>query len=166
MPYLMIDLDDAADCRRGMQQIRMILGRTGGPGGGPDAGGGRAELLGPRGGRKGRGNCYGEGGGQGSRQAKTPLRQRLQPIKQRGVWRFVSGIAALDDTPRSLAEFDDALGVKKNKMRSMKAIFAKLEKRLDVRFLVPAEEAGEDDAGNARYRMPPRMRKVVRNLTD
>ena len=53
-----------------------------------------------------------------------------------GVWRILSGIAALDETPRSLAEFDEALGLKANKMRSTKAIFAKLENRFDIRFLV------------------------------
>ena len=150
MPYLMIDLDDAADCRRGMQQLRQVVG---GPGRGPGAQGRR---------QGGGGRCD----GPGAAKDKAPLRKKLEPIKQRGVWRFVSGIAGLDDTPRSLAEFDQALGLKPNKMRSMKAIFAKLENRLDVRFLVPAEDAGEDGAGTARDRMPPRVRKVVRNLTD
>ena len=162
MPYLMIDLDDTADCRRGMQQIRQILGRAGeGPGPGPGGG------AGPRGRRRRHAACDGEGPEQrAAGRDKTPLRKKLQPIKQRGVWRFVSGIAGLDETPRSLAEFDEALGLKKNKMRSMKAIFAKLENRLDVRFLVPADDAGEDESGNPRYRMPPRVRKVVQNLTD
>ena len=145
MPYLMIDLDDVADCRRGMQQLRQVLAS---PGNGP----------GPR--------CDGGGPGRAAGRDKTPLRKKLQPLKQRGVWRFLSGIAGLDETPRSLAEFDEALGLKKNKMRSMKAIFAKLENRLDVRFLIPAQDAAEDDSGNARYRMPPHVRRVVQNLTD
>ena len=149
MPYLMIDLDDVADCRRGMQQLRQIVA---GPGGGP----------GPRGG----GNCDGAGSGPAGGKDKRPLRKKLEPLKQRGVWRFLSGIAGLDETPRSLAEFDQVLGLKKNKMRSMKAIFAKLENRLDVRFLVAAVDEGLDEAGNARYRMPPKVRRVIRNLSE
>lgn len=51
-------------------------------------------------------------------------------------------------------------------MRSTKAIFAKLENRLDVRFLKPADDAGEDESGNPRYVMPPRVRKLVLELAD
>ncbi len=158
MPYLMVDLDDVADCRRGMQQIRRIVG-------GPNQGG-PGRGLGPQGRRPAGGVCDNKGGGKGHGVDKLPLRQRLQRIKKRGVWRILSGIAALDETPRSLAEFDEALGLKANKMRSTKAIFAKLENRFDIRFLVAAEDAGEDNAGNMRYRMPPRVRKVIQNLTD
>jgi hypothetical protein len=94
------------------------------------------------------------------------LKQKLQRIRQRGVWRFLVQIARLDDTPRSLSELDEALDLPRNKMRSTKAIFAKLENRLDVRFLKPADDAGEDDAGNPRYIMPPRIRKLVLELAD
>ena len=154
MPYLMVDLDNSADCRRGIKHIRQVLGRAGG------------ELVEPQPkGQQPLGSpaCDGLGGGGGP--GKAPLRQKLQRIQQRGVWRFLSGIANLNDQPRSLAEFDEALGLKPNKMRSTKAIFAKIENRLDVRFLVPDDDAGQDEAGNPRYRMPPRMRKVIRNLS-
>ena len=87
-------------------------------------------------------------------------------VKQRGVWRFLVGIARLDDKPRSLQEIDEALGLPRNKMRSTKAIFAKLENRLDLRFLKVAEDAGVDEAGNPRYIMPPRIRRKVLELAD
>ena len=155
MPFLMIDLDDPADCRRGMHQLRRMLEREGG------------ENDGPRRGPRGRG-----GPGRHHRhdeQAcddKTPLKDKLQRIKKRGVWRFLSQIAALDDSPRSLAEFDAELELPRNKMRSTKAIFAKLENRLGIQFLVPAKDGQEDDEGNPRYIMPLRIRKAIRKLTD
>ncbi|WP_145416387.1 hypothetical protein [Planctomycetes bacterium K23_9] len=98
--------------------------------------------------------------------AKSTLKQKLERVRRRGVWRFLSGIARLNEQPRSLAEFDDALDLSKNKMRSTKAIFAKLENRLDMRFLVPDPNGEEDDAGNPRYVMPKRVRKQIRNLID
>lgn len=172
MPYLMIDLDDAADCRRGMQQLRQIVGgpNRGGAGGGlggPGRGGPKRAGIGPRGRKHGGGEaCAPDVAGKGAGVDQLPLRQKLQRIKKRGVWRILSGIASLDEKPRSLAEYDAELGLKANKMRSTKAIFAKLENRFDLRFLVLAEAAGEDDAGNARYRMPPRVRNAINNLTD
>ena len=86
--------------------------------------------------------------------------------KQRGVWRFLVGIARLDETPRSLQEIDEALGLPRNKMRSTKAIFAKLENRLDIRFLKPAEDTENDESGNPRYIMPPRIRRKILELVD
>jgi hypothetical protein len=116
---------------------------------------------------------HGEGGSCGSKlpgadvQAdRTPLKQKLMRVRQRGVWKFLVGIARLDDTPRSLQEIDEALGLQRNKMRSTKAIFAKLENRLDLRFLKPAEDAGEDESGNPRYVMPPRIRRKILELVD
>ncbi|MGB7323468.1 MAG: hypothetical protein WBD31_01260 [Rubripirellula sp.] len=162
MPYLMINLDDVGDCQRGHRQLSGRLRRAGvdplpeGPGGG---GGGC---------RPGKGAHGERGKHQGEKQkdgpAGLPLKQKLNRISKRGVWRFISGIAALDQTPRSLAEFDEALSLPPNKMRSTKAIFAKLENRFDIRFLKLAEDAGDDDSGNPRYIMPPRIRKVVREI--
>jgi hypothetical protein len=90
----------------------------------------------------------------------------LQRVRQRGVWRFLAGIAQLSDEPRSLAEFDGALDLPKNKMRSTKAIFAKLENRLDVQFLVADPEGEEDESGNPRYVMPKRIRKQIKKLIE
>lgn len=147
MPFLMVDLDDSSDCQRGMRQLRRHLRRASGEPSGPCS----TQNRRPRGG----GNAD-----------KTPLKQKLQRIRQRGVWRFLVQIARLDDTPRSLPELDEALDLPRNKMRSTKAIFAKLENRLDVRFLKPANDAGEDESGNPRYVMPPRVRKLVLELAD
>ena len=145
MPYLMVKKDDFGDMQRSMRQLRRRL---------------RWQARG------GQGPC-GAGGGPGGQAAdRTPLKQKLMRIKQRGVWRFLVGIARLDETPRSLAEIDDALDLPRNKMRSTKAIFAKLENRLDLRFLKLAEDAGEDEAGNPRYVMPKRIRRKVLELAD
>jgi len=61
-------------------------------------------------------------------------------------------------------EWDVALGLPPNKMRSLKAIMAKLEHRFAVRFLVPAGDGGHDEAGNPRYAMPPRLRAAIVRL--
>lgn len=154
MPYLMVNLDDLGDCQRGLQQLRGRLRRHGvepaGEGPGPNA----KQNQNP--------NQCNDAAKQGP--AGLPLKQKLNRISQRGVWRFISGIAMLDNTPRSLAELDEALKLQPNKMRSTKAIFAKLEQRFELRFLKPAEDGGADDAGNPRYIMPPRIRKHVREM--
>jgi hypothetical protein len=144
MPFLLVNLDDAADVQRGIRQLRRRL-RWAEPAGCDvpaklPLGAGKAD--------------------------KIPLKQRLMRIKQRGVWRFLVGIARLDDSPRSLQEIDAALDLPPNKMRSTKAIFAKLENRLDVRFLKPAADGGLDQAGNPRYEMPPRIRLKILELAD
>ncbi len=145
MPYLMVNLDDFSDMQRSMRQLRRRL---------------RWHTRG------GQGRCDPAGSPAAQAADRTPLKQKLMRIKQRGVWRFLVGIARLDETPRSLAEIDDALDLPRNKMRSTKAIFAKLENRLDLRFLKLAPEAGEDEAGNPRYVMPKRIRRKVLELAD
>ena len=146
MPFLLVNLDDAGDMQRSMRQLRRRLRRQGHQGE--------------------HGGCGTKMAHGGSRADKTPLKQKLMRVKQRGVWRFLVGIARLDDTPRSLQEIDEALGLPRNKMRSTKAIFAKLENRLDLRFLKPAEDAANDEAGNPRYIMPPRIRRKILELVD
>ena len=146
MPFLLVNLDDVGDMQKSMRQLRRRIQRQGQPG--QDVGCGATTALG------------------GGRADKTPLKQKLMRVKQRGVWRFLVGIARLDETPRSLQEIDEALGLPRNKMRSTKAIFAKLENRLDVRFLKPAEDAENDESGNPRYIMPPRIRRKILELVD
>ena len=95
-----------------------------------------------------------------------PIASPLRRIRQRGVWRHLLQIARLDEQPRSLNEWDEAIGLQPNKMRSLKAIMAKLEHRFGLRFLVPAADAGVDAAGNPRYVMPPRIRTVILRIAD
>jgi hypothetical protein len=151
----MVNLDDLGDCQRGLQQLRGRLRRAGVEPN-PDHG---ARGDGPAG-KGGEANKNADQQGP----AGLPLKQKLNRISQRGVWRFISGIALLDNTPRSLAELDEAMNLQPNKMRSTKAIFAKLEQRFELQFLKPAEDGGADDAGNPRYIMPPRIRKHVREM--
>ncbi len=148
MPRLSVNLDDPADCRLGIQLIRQHLraGRTATP---------RGRKL----------DATAEAG-VGAGTAEMPLRKKLTVIKQRGVWRHLVSIAQAGDTPKSLNEWDAQLELPRNKMRSLKAIFAKLENRWDVRFMRVAEDAGCDESGNPRYVMPPRIRNQILSLVD
>jgi hypothetical protein len=82
-------------------------------------------------------------------------------MSQRGVWRHLVAIAQQGDVAKSLAEFDKELDLQPNKMRSLKAIMAKLENRFGLRFLEVDGDAGNDEAGNPRYAMPHRVRKQI-----
>ena len=146
MPFLLVNLDDVGDMQRSMRQLRR-----------------RIRRHGHQGGHGGCGAKLGQGAGPAK---KIPLKEKLMRVQQRGVWRFLVGIARLDEKPRSLQEIDEALGLPPNKMRSTKAIFAKLENRLDIRFLKPAEDGGTDESGNPRYIMPPRIRRKILELVD
>ena len=162
MPLLSVNLDDAADCRRAMQLIRQVL-QAGEPGGGCGMGPGR--------GRRGMIARAGEGSELGPQPdtpsgVEMPLRKKLTIIKQRGVWRHLVAIAREGDTPKSLPEWDTLLELPRNKMRSLKAIFAKLENRWDVRFMRVSVEAAADESGNPRYVMPPRIRNQILSLAD
>lgn len=145
MPFLMVNLADPADCRRGIQELKRCV----------------AAMRHPFGGRPGQQAC-GNGGGV----AGLPLGQKLRRIRQRGIWQHLATMARLPDQPRSLTEWDVALGLATNKMRSLKAIMAKLEHRFALRFLVPAAAGGDDAAGNPRYGMPPRVRGAILRLAD
>jgi hypothetical protein len=182
MPFLMVNLNDAADCRQAIQHLKARLQGAGPAGrgqprrqaaaaglgcGGPAAAmfaggsGPAAVVFAGGGGGGGRGQARG-GAGVGA----LPLPQKLRRIQPRGVWKHLVAIARESPEPRSLTEWDEALGLQANKMRSLKAIMAKLENRFGLRFLVPNEQAGADDAGNPRYAMPPRVRAVILRLAD
>lgn len=147
MPFLMVNLDDPADCRRALQQLRQ-----------------RAHT-GPACRPAGRGMPPGRGRAEAG-VAGLPLGQKLRRIRQRGVWRHLLQIARLDEQPRSLTEWDEAIGLQPNKMRSLKAIMAKLEHRFGLRFLAASADTGVDAAGNPRYVMPPRVRTVILRIAD
>ena len=139
MPFLMVNIDDPADCRRAIQELRRCVG------------GGRRRGLAVD--------------GQGT-VAALPLGKKLRRIQQRGIWRHLVAMAELPDQPRSLMEWDVALSLPPNKMRSLKAIMAKLEHRFAIRFLALDAEGGHDEAGNPRYSVPPRVRATIRRLAS
>ena len=145
MPFLMVNLADPADCRRGIQELKRCV----------------AAHRNPFDGSGGQRGC---GNGAGKGPAALPLGQKLRRIRQRGIWHHLVTMARLPDQPRSLTEWDVALGLAANKMRSLKAIMAKLENRFDLRFLVPSADAGHDQAGNPRYAIPPRLRSAILRL--
>lgn len=90
-----------------------------------------------------------------------PLPDKLRRIAQRGVFAHLMRIAAEVDRPMSLPELDRTLGFNANKMRSLKAIMAKLERRWGLEFLIPSPAGEVDDQGNPRYVMPPKLRKQI-----
>jgi hypothetical protein len=165
MPYLMVNLADPADCRRGIQELKRCVAGARGPGGG--LGGGPGGQRGWAAGMGAFGAAMGaQGAGMGGGVAALPLGQKLRRIQPRGIWRHLVAMARLPEQPRSLTEWDVALGLQANKMRSLKAIMAKLENRFAIRFLVPAADAGQDQAGNPRYAIPPRLRAAILRLAD
>ncbi len=150
MPHLHVDLNDPADCRRSIQIIRQQLDAAANR---PKANGKPAAAAAP-------------GTEEHNPQAQLPLRRRMEIIQQRGVWKHLVKIAKHSGEPRSLPEWDEQLELPRNKTRSLKANFAKLEKRFNVRFLVAAGDAVPDADGNPRYAMPPRVRNQILGLVE
>ncbi len=165
MPQLLVNLEDVADCEQAIKILKKQLGRDcGGPGpSGPGPGG-----RGPGGrGRRNRHEDDGQGEAGGRPDvAALPLPQKLQRIQSRGMWKHLVKIAVLADKPLSLPELDALLELPKNKMRSLKAIMAKLENRSDVQFLKVDPDGGVDASDNPRYIMPPNIRRQIKRLID
>ncbi len=146
----MVNLDDQADCQRGMKHLRRLLNNN------PD------RLPGKlRGEEKSGFDCP-----NGPDKPALTLPQRLNRISQRGIWKHLVKIARNINEPKSLPELDEALNLPKNKMRSLKAIMGKVENRWEIVLLRPAPNAGEDASGNPRYIMPPHVRKAILNISD
>ncbi len=171
MTFLMVNLDDPVDCRRAMDQLRPIANRLRmANGGGPDRPGQTGPGRGPGGvGRAAGDLAAGELAADATAcddVAQLPLPQKLRRISQRGVFKHLRRIAAEVNQPLSLPELDRQLGLNANKMRSLKAIMAKLERRWDLQFLVSAPDGGLDESGNPRYVMPPRIRKQILRIAE
>ncbi len=150
MPHLLVDLENGEDCRKAMEILRR-----------------RSRHAATK---NGAGACGGEAEKSRGDQAASPpvhelpLPQKLKRIQSRGMWKHLARIAESAPTPLSLPEMDELLGLPKNKMRSLKAIMAKLENRFDLRFLTVDPEAGVDAAGNPRYVMVPKVRRQILRL--
>ena len=149
MPQLTVNLEDAKDCEQAIEILQRQIGHECRP-----AHRGRGRGRGPR--RR-----------SDSEQdvATLPLPQKLKRIQSRGMWKHLVKIAASAEQPLSLPELDELLELPKNKMRSLKAIMAKLENRFDLQFLKVDADAGEDSVGNPRYIMLPNIRRQVLRLS-
>ena len=164
MPHLMVNLEDVADCEKAMMILKRRVNR------GCDQG----EPGPGRGRRPGKGRGPGQGRGRHRQEpergredvASLPLPQKLKRIQSRGMWKHLLGIAQQAKKPLSLSELDRLLDLPKNKMRSLKAIMAKLENRFDLQFLKVDPDAGEDQSGNPRYVMLPKVRRHILRLAD
>ena len=207
MTYLMVNLNDHADCREAIQRLRDAIhvcgthkGRRGrgetaelpgtelDPGAEPSAeqqgakpGTKQGAVAGnerpPRRTRRHRSGIsqsadagtlavVDEASTAVDRLHDLPLPKKLRRIAQRGIFRHLKRIAGEVDSPMSLPELDKQLGFQPNKMRSLKAIMAKLENRFGIRFLVADPEGSIDENGNPRYVMLPRMRKQIMRVAD
>ena len=82
------------------------------------------------------------------------------------MWKHLVKIAQGADEPLSLPELDSLLDLPKNKMRSLKAIMAKLENRFDLQFLKVEADAGVDAAGNPRYVMLANVRRQILRIAE
>ena len=147
----MVNLEDVKDCERAIEILKRQLGRDCGTAG-----------MGRR--RRGRGRDADQSNEPDV--ASLPLPQKLKRIQSRGMWKHLVKIAASTDKPLSLPELDELLGLPKNKMRSLKAIMAKLENRFDLQFLKVDPDAGEDTAGNPRYFMLPNIKRQVLRISE
>lgn len=158
MPQLLVNLEDVADCEQAIKILRKQLGR--------DCDGPGPNGRGPRGrGRRQGKDDAGESGGRPD-VSTLPLPQKLKRIQSRGMWKHLVKIANQADEPLSLPELDDLLELPKNKMRSLKAIMAKLEKRFDLKFLKVDPDGGVDASDNPRYIMPPNLRRQIKRLLE
>lgn len=163
----MVNLDDVQDCRKAMRMLERRIHRAEN-GEGQDCDENRASRPPGRRAKHGGPHQPGSGGGSGRKEhvADLPLPQKLRRLQSRGMWKHLLRIARDVDAPRSLPELDEELDLPKNKMRSLKAIMAKLENRFDLQFLRVDHEAGEDASGNPRYVMLPRIRKQILRIDE
>jgi hypothetical protein len=143
-----VDLEDVQDCFKAIEILRRRVGR------------------GCEKGRRGRhaGEAPRENVCEDAAETSIhdlPLPQKLGRIQSRGMWKHLVKIAQSAQQPLSLPELDALLDLPKNKMRSLKAIMAKLEYRFGLEFLKVAPDAGVDAAGNPRYIMLPKVRRNI-----
>ncbi len=151
MPFLMVNLDDVNDCRKAIKHLRSVIQA---PEECP-----QTDEKPPRRGRHRARPTPSEP--QREDVAALPLPMKLRRIKQRHLWKHLVRIANAPEAPQSLPELDLLLDLPKNKMRSLKAIMAKLENRFDLKFLRVVPDAGVDAAGNPRYEMLPNVRRQI-----
>ncbi|MEZ6066148.1 MAG: hypothetical protein R3B90_10665 [Planctomycetaceae bacterium] len=166
MPFLMVNLDDPRDCRRGLQQLREMTERHGPRREGRD-GPTRCGEEPLRGRRHHRRENFGGGPPAGEADLHAlPEVQKLMRIRQRGIWKHLQRVATQVKEPLSLPEMDQVLGLSRNKMRSLKAIMGKLERRWGLVFLVPDPNGSVDVSGNPRYVMPAELRARIVRLSE
>jgi hypothetical protein len=155
MPFLMVNLDDVNDCRKAIKHLRSVIQA---PEECPQADEDRSR----RNRHRARNAAVTDPEQPQSEDvASLPLPMKLRRIKQRHLWKHLVRIANAAEDPQSLPELDLLLDLPKNKMRSLKAIMAKLENRFDLKFLRVAPDAGVDAAGNPRYEMLPNVRRQI-----
>ena len=136
MPQLIINLNDEFDCQEAVIFLQRRLEGTA-----CDGRGGRGPKRGPK--RRHRADGDESVAHSGGDVASLPLPQKLKRIQSRGMWKHLLQIARNVDELLSLPELDEQLDLPKNKMRSLKAIMAKLENRFDLQFLKVDASAGE-----------------------
>jgi hypothetical protein len=92
---------------------------------------------------------------------QPPLAQAMAEMKLKKIWQFLVRVADLNVAEYSLPELGEHIGMSSNKVCSLKAILAKPEQRLGIRFFELSPTNNMDAVGNPRYRMPEPIKQAI-----
>jgi hypothetical protein len=132
MPELRVNLSDPADIKAGHDILTQLLNNA------PQAAQAAPAVV------------------------QGPLAPAMTDMTQKKIWPHLVRVANLAVAEYSLPELGGHIGLSSNKMRSLKAILAKPEKRLGVQFFEPAPSGTVDAVGNPRYRMPDAIKEAIK----
>lgn len=93
--------------------------------------------------------------------AISQLAQVMAEMKLKKIWWFLAQVAGLNVPEYSLPELGEHIGISSNKVCSLKAILAKPEQRLGIRFFELSQTGNVDAVGNPRYRMPDAIKQAI-----
>lgn len=94
-------------------------------------------------------------------ETQPPLAQAIAEMRSKKIWQFLVRVADLNVAEYSLPELGEHIGMSSNKVCSLKAILAKPEQRLGIRFFELSPASGMDAVGNPRYRMPDPIKQAI-----
>lgn len=149
MPHLQIDLSSQEDIRSGIRTLRQLLRAQDEP---KQA---RAQGDQPCGGRARKNRWR-----KRQEMMMDPLLFPLMEMRRKRIWKFLLRVAKLKETEYSLPELARLLDLSTPKVVSLKAIIAKPENRLGIKFF-EATEGSQDDKGNPRYRLNQEIRDAI-----
>jgi hypothetical protein len=94
-------------------------------------------------------------------ESQPALAQAMAEMKLKKIWPFLVRVADLNVAEYSLPELGGHIGMSSNKVCSLKAILAKPEQRLGIRFFELSPTGNADVVGNPRYRMPDAIKQAI-----
>ncbi len=96
---------------------------------------------------------------------QPPLAQAMAEMKLKKIWHFLVRVADLNVAEYSLPELGEYVEMSSNKVCSLKAILAKPEQRLGIRFFELSPTRSMDAVGNPRYRMPDPIKQAIQTAS-